>query len=412
MEQRRHFRAFRSTLAVFTIVAGAARSGAGQPPNPHAAEIHDHLEKAAAFLRAKDADSAVRQLDAVLALDPRNAEAYADLGVIAFFKQDFRAAARDLRQALAINPSLAKSQALLGICERRLGDPSAQSILESAFPRLKDKDLRIQTGLELANIYYQAGDLDRAAAAMRSLVDLAPDNVEVLFMAQRVYYELADETLNKLSIVAPGSARMQQVIAERLVNDGNLKDAIGYYRRALQIDPNLPGVHYELAEAIFESAPNDAQAQAQAEAELQAAMNLEGDSSQIECMLGRIARKQSDPGAAYAHYRRAFALAPSDAEAELGLGQSLADMHQPEKALRYLRLAVQSDPLNQEAHYRLAVVCRTLHLSAESQKEFRLFREVKEAQAHTRELYRQMNRTAPESQLDDLSGNKDSLPQR
>src|SRR5579875_3033319 len=176
MEPRRCYRHCRSIVAVLTIVACTARSSAAQPANPHAAEIHDHLQKAAAFLRAKDPYLAVKQLNAVLALDPRNAEAYANLGVIAFFEQDFRNAARDLRQALAINPSLVKSQALLGICERRLGDPSAQSILENSFPRLKDKNLRIQTGLELANIYYQAGDLDRAATMMRSLVDLAPDN--------------------------------------------------------------------------------------------------------------------------------------------------------------------------------------------------------------------------------------------
>ena len=40
-------------------------------------------------------------------------------------------------------------------------------------------------------------------------------------MAQRLYSELADDTLNKLAVVAPGSARMQQVIAERLVNGGD-----------------------------------------------------------------------------------------------------------------------------------------------------------------------------------------------
>ena len=72
---------------------------------------------------------------------------------------------------------------------------------------------------------------------MRSLVDLDPDNVDVLFMAQRVYSELADDTLNKLAVLAPGSARMQQVIAERLVNGGDLKGAIEHYRKALADRP-------------------------------------------------------------------------------------------------------------------------------------------------------------------------------
>ena len=53
---------------------------------------------------------------------------------------------------------------------------------------------------------------------------------------------------------------MQQVIAERLINEGDLKGATEHYRKALEIDPRVPGVHYELAEAILESAPTDAEA--------------------------------------------------------------------------------------------------------------------------------------------------------
>jgi predicted Zn-dependent protease len=91
-------------------------------------------------------------------------------------------------------------------------------------------------------------------------------------MAQRVYSDLADDTLNKLAILAPRSARMQQVIAERLINAGDLQGATAHYRKALEIDPRLPGVHYELAEAILELSPNDPQAQAAAEKELESAV--------------------------------------------------------------------------------------------------------------------------------------------
>jgi hypothetical protein len=74
--------------------------------------------------------------------------------------------------------------------------------------------------LELASLYEQQGDPGATASIMRALGDLAPDNVDVLFMAQRVYSELADETLNKLAVLAPGSARMQEIIAQHLINQG------------------------------------------------------------------------------------------------------------------------------------------------------------------------------------------------
>jgi len=378
------------------LVASALAAMAAQTRTARAASIHDHLREAAGYLRANDPDSAVKEFNAVLALDPGNAEAYANLGVIEFFKHNYKNAAQYLRKALAIDPSLAKTQALLGICERRLGERSAQALLEKSFPALKDQKLRIQVGMELAGIYDQQGDLDRTASVMRSLVDLAPDNVEILYMAQRVYSDLADETMNKLAILAPRSARMQQVIAERLINEGDLKDATEHYRKALEIDPRLPGVHYELAEAILESAPNDPQTQAEAEKELETAVKLDGDTARTECTFARIASRRSDLDGAYAHYSRAFALNPGETEAQIGLGRLLATRDKPQEAAKYLRMAVHSDPLNGEAHYRLASVARTLELKDEAAKEFRLFREIKQTKQDLKELYRQMNKKPPE----------------
>jgi tetratricopeptide (TPR) repeat protein len=382
----------RQLLLVLMLSAIAHTATAAQTVGPQAQDIHDYLRRAAEYLKANDANSAIKEFDAVLALDPKNAEANANLGVIAFLHRDYQNASKYLRNALAVDPSLIKTQALLGICERRLGQSSGEELLEKSFPKLKDKSLKIQVGLELAGIYSQKGNIDRTASVMQSLVDLDPDNVEILYMAQRVYFDLADDTLNKLAILAPGSARMQQVIAERLINDGDLKGATQYYRKALELNPRLPGVHYELAEAVLEAAPNDAEAQAEAEKELEIAVKFDGDSAKTECLYGRIAWRRSDLKGAYAHYERAFALDPNEAEAQIGIGRLLITMEKPEEALKYLRMAVQADPLNGEAHYRLAVVCRNLKLKDEADKEFRLFQEIKDAKEQVKTLYRQMNK--------------------
>jgi Tfp pilus assembly protein PilF len=386
----RHPLALVLMLVVSTLAIMAAQTGASP-----AKEIRDHLQRAAEYLKANNPNLAAKEFAAVLALDPNNAEANGNLGVIAFFRHDYQNASKYLRKALAIDPNLAKTQALLGICERRLGQPSAQALLEKSFPRLKDKTLQMQAGLELANLYYQQGNTDRAAFVMRSLVDLDPDDVEILYMAQRAYSDLADETLNKLAILAPGSARMQEVIAERLVNNGDLKGATEHYRKALEISPQLPGAHFELAEAILESAPNDAQSQAEAEKELESAVKSDGDGARTECMFARIAWRRNDMNGAFAHYSRAFALNPADTEAEIGLGRLLVTMEKPREALKYLRMAVQSDPLNDQAHYRLASVCRQLQLTDESEKEIRLFREIRQTKERIRELYSEMNKKPP-----------------
>jgi Tfp pilus assembly protein PilF len=380
----------RHALALF-LLAGALPFASAQSP----AAIQDHLQKAAAALRSKDPDSAAREFTAVLALDPKNAEANANLGVITFFRGDYKNASQYLRTALAADPSLAKTEALLGICEKKLGDPSAQALLEKSFPRVKEKSLQIQAGMELASIYYQQGSLDRAASTMRSLVDIDADNIEILYMAQRVYSELADDTLSKLALLAPGSARMQVVIAERLINEGDLKGATEHYRKALEMDPHLPGVHYELAEAILEAAPENAQAQADAKKELETAVRIEGDRAKTECMYARIALLRGDTNEAFARYQHAFALSPGDAEAQFGMGRMLATMDKPQEAAKYLRMAIQSDPLNDNAHFRLAGVCRKLGLNDEAEKETRLFKDIRDAKDRLEALYRQMHKKPP-----------------
>ena len=388
---------------VCTLLCGIALS---QTEAPHrASAIKAHLQRAEAALRANDVETASREFRAALTLDPKNPEAHTNLGIIAFFRGDCEAASANLREALSVNPSLANAQAVLGVCLMRSGDPAATALLDKSFPRLTEPKLRMLAGMQLIGIYEQRGELDHAAPVVAALVDTDPDDVNLLYMAQRIYSELADDTLNKLTIIAPGSARMQQVIAERLVNAGDLNGAIEHYRKALEIDPHLPGIHYELSEAILESSPSNPDSKSAAETELQAAIANEGDNASIECELGHIARLRSDADQAYLRYKKAYAMNPVDVEAQLGLARVLMETEKPQEALPYLREAVAADPLNGEAHYRLAAAYRILQMPDDSQKEMKLFQEIKNTKEQVRMLYRQMNRTPkPESEEDMEAG--------
>jgi tetratricopeptide (TPR) repeat protein len=382
---------FRASVWLFAGLLSMTVAMSSQSASSTPALVHDHLRRAEAFLKANDPSSAVKEFEAVLALNPKNAEAYANLGVIAFVQQDCATASGDFRKALAIDPSLVRIQALLGLCEKKMGKPSAEALLEKSFPKLTDKRLRLQVGMELASLYDEQGDSGGTASVMRALVDLAPDNVDVLFMAQRVYSELADDTLNKLAVLAPDSARMQQVIAERLVNGGDLKGAIEHYRKALQINPKLPGVHFELGEAILESAPSDPGAQKEAENEFKTAVNIDGDTAKTECQFGDIAYSQSDLDGAFAHYQRAYQLNPNEAPAQIGLARILMTREKPQEAIKYLRMAVARDPLNGGAHYRLAQAYRRAQMMDEAKKEAKLVEEIKSAKDRVEALYHEMN---------------------
>ena len=384
-------------LLVWSCIAIPASSLPAQQASP-SPELAADLQRAEAALKSNDQATATEQFRAALKLDPANVEAHANLGVMAFFHGDCTAAEREFHSVLRAAPSLTKAQALLAICERRLGQPSAEADLEGSFAKLDDAKLRTDVGIELADLYYQRGELERTATVLHTLLDLNPDNVDILFFVQRVYSELADNTLNKLAVLDPGSARMEQLIAERLINAGDLKDATEHYRKALQINPRLPGMHFELAEALMESSPNDANAQKEAQSELDAAVKVDGDSSKVECEFGRIAFLQSNTDQAFAHYRHAYELNPKDAQAQMGLADLLKMQNKPEEAATYLRMAIASDPFNAEAHYKLSQVDRQLHLEDEQKKELKLFLDIRATKDKIKLLYRQMNpqATAPD----------------
>jgi len=354
-------------------------------------DLGAELQRGHAALDANDQANAAEAFRAALKLDPGNADAHANLGFMAFLHGDCPAAEPEFQSALRTAPDLTNALALLSICERKLGQPSAQADMERAFANLKDQKMRTQVGVQLADFYFQQGDLDHTLPLIHTLVSSDPDNVDLLFFAQRIYSEMADNTLNKLALLAPDSGRMQQLIAERLINAGDLNGAIEHYRKAIAADPRLPGMHFELAEALMDTS-NNAETQAAASRELEAAIQTDGDSASVECALGRIAQLQAGSDAALLHFRKAYELNPNNVEAGLGLAATLADQGKPEEALPYLRTAVQADPMNANAHYRLARVCHALHLANEERQQMKLFEEMRATKDRIARLYRQMNR--------------------
>lgn len=375
-------------LAVFSVFA-ASHALMAQATQP--APLDSALQQADAALRSGNLPLAQQRYQAVLQLDPHNAPALTELGVIAYSHHDCATAIGDLRSALDTSPQLTQAQALLGICEKRLADPHASANLQSAFDKLPDGKLRIEVGVQLADLTYQRGDMDATLPVLQKLLTLAPDNTDILFFAQRVYSEQADNALNKLLLLAPDSARMQQLIAEKLINSGDARDAIAHYQKALAIDPHLPGMHLELAEAYMQSGSDTATWQL-ARQQLQLARDTDGDSSLIENALGTLDQKQGNATQALVHFQHAHQLAPSDPDAELNLGSLLVDQGKLQLALPLLRAAVQGDPMNSAAHYRLARLCHQLHLTTEEARQIKLYREIRQAQDKVAAIHQQMNR--------------------
>lgn len=362
-------------------------------------QIESQSRQAAEYLKQNRPDLAVPEFRAILALDPTNVDAHGNLGAVLFFQGAYADALPQLRAAVKSRPTLWKTRALLGIAEKRTGDPdAARRDLEKAFPNLQEEKIRIQTGLELIEIYSATDDLDKAAATIAVLRKLEPTDPAILYSAYRLYSDLADESLLSLSIVDPKSARMHQAMAHELAKRGNSGEAIENYRAAIKLDPHIPGIHFELAEMLNTvGTPEGLQ---EAETEYKAAITANPQDEQSECRLGEIALRANDLKSASEHYTRAIELQPNDPEANVGLAKVLMSFDQPQKAETLLRHAIQVDPTNPVAHFRLSTIYRQSGRLADAKREVEEYQKYNKMKEQLRELYHDLHRSQTRDEND------------
>lgn len=355
-------------------------------------EIESHNQKAAKYLRNGHPDLAAAEFRSIIDLDPGNVDARGNLGTILFFQGAFEDAIPHLRAAVKLRPTLWKTEALLGIAEKRTGDVDhAERDLEKAFSRIAEEKIKTETGMELIEIYSRSGELDKAAAVVAVLRKLEPTDTNVLFTAYRVYADLSDESLLSLSMVAPKSARMYQAMAHELAKRGSTAESINYYREAIKLDPKIPGIHFELAEIL--RTVDTPENREEAEAEYRAAIQANPLDEQSQCRLGDIALRANDLKAASENYTKAVDLQPDDPEANIGLAKVMMSLNEPQKAEELLKRALKLDPTSALAHFRLGTLYRQSGRTADAKHELEEYEKYKKMKEQLRELYHNLNRS-------------------
>lgn len=378
---------FRCAVAAFLLLAAVFCSA--QASTDQQTEFAAHIHSAEVDLHEKRPDLAIPELQAAALLQPENVQVQANLGVLLFFQGKQADAIPHLRAAINLQPSLTKIQGILGIAELHTQDiENGRKDLETAFPLITEEKFKVQVGLELVGVYTQSGDLEKAAAILAQLKAIAPENPEVLYAAYQTYSDLSGEARLALSVVAPDSAQMHQLLAHEEIKEGNTNRAIEQYRKAIAIDPHLPGVHYELAELL--NTASDPAIKKEAIEEYHIALEQNPQDEKSLYSLAEIAARKGDTKQAYVDYSKAVALAPGDADAKLGLAKILIEMGQDDKALPLLEDAVQLEPTDPTAHYRLSMLYRKKGRIEDARREIALYKQYTEMKDKLRAVYKDL----------------------
>lgn len=248
---------------------------------------------------------------------------------------------------------------------------------QEALPILKksahlvDKQLKYRAVMATARCAMSLEQTETAVEALLVLNREFPRDPDVLFTTTHVYSELASRAAQELAATAPTSHQAQQLDAEAFESQQNWDRAVAEYKKILDQEPHLAGIHYRIGRVFLSKSPAET---VSAKAEFVEELKINPDNASAEFMLGEIARQAGQWDEATEHFSRASKLDEGFQEAYLALGISLNSAGKFADAIAPLRSYVKMQPGDPAGHYQLAAAyARTGH-KPEAEREMALQR--------------------------------------
>jgi tetratricopeptide (TPR) repeat protein len=344
------------------------------------------LAKATKAYQAGDWKIAAEEYERVIRQDPENAGAMAQLG-ISYQKLGMLPEARaSLERALRVNPDLPEVNVVLALVDVDLRQyqaavPLLQSGLENAG---YDTRVRLVAGERLVEIYFSLGKDQAGLGVVEKLLDLAPDNPDVLYEAQKVYATLWNHVAQRLLAKDPASYRIHEVLAEVAEAQGKFPEAEKEYRLVIKMEPELPGFHYKLGRILENADPSPAADEA-ALAEFQQELEISPQDVPTLAEVGEIYLKLHRSQDAAQQFRRCIELEPSYAKAQIGLGKVFLEQHQFAAATAQFERAVRLSPQDASAYYELMIADHRMGHEAAAERALASFQRLsnEERQRHS-----------------------------
>ncbi len=253
-------------------------------------------------------DHAAQIYQAVLAQNPRHAEALHLLGVVAHQQGDYPQACALIGQAIAIQP----------------GVPAYYS--------------------NLAEAYRASGQMEWALACCQTALSLQPDspaaanNLGLTLLATGDAHAAASQFQAALRF-EPDNAMIHNNLGNALRSEGDGVQALASFRRALQLEPNLAEAHTNLGQLLLEQHQPE-----QALSHCREATRLRPDMPETHNNLGNVLRELGQLAEAKVCYAEALRLNPDLGLTYSNMGQAVQEEGLLQDAIAWYQQGLQRDP--------------------------------------------------------------------
>jgi tetratricopeptide (TPR) repeat protein len=304
--------------------------------------VPPELAQAEAAIERKDYASAEPVLQKVVANNPKNYQAWFDLGFVGNALGRTEDSIAAYRKSVAAKPDVFESNLNLGLMLAKTGQPDAEQFLRAAttlIPTANPEEGRARAWLSLGHLR-EKDKPEEAITAYQKAAALQPKNPEPhlsagLLLEKQNRFADAEQEYKQALALDPASWDAMTGLANLYMRGHRFGQAEAMLRKLVASTPNDAGAHMQLGRMLAADGQNEA-----AIAELETALKLApGNAAAERDLADLLAHAQKYPEAE-AQYRALLAAQPNDAELHLALGQALMKQRKFPEAQNQLITAI------------------------------------------------------------------------
>ncbi|HEX9466650.1 MAG TPA: tetratricopeptide repeat protein [Alphaproteobacteria bacterium] len=319
-----------------------------------------HLDEALAHHRAGRLNNAEVIYRDILRAEPRNADVWQYLGLIAHTRGDLEKAVEHIRGAIAIDAQAAAYHFNLGLVLRALNDvPGAIASYRRA---VKLSPELAEAHYNLGNCLRESGDAEGAVAACRRVTILRPTHADAHLNLSRALHaagrlDAAEGAARRAVILDANSASAHFQLGNILQARGRHAEAEGAYREVLRLDPGVGGLHVNLGNVLVAMGDHARAADSFREAMQRDPGDLQAHFGFIRTRLHQGLREE-----AVTAVKAAPAGGPADArdfaEIFIAIGSYFQHLLHWDDAVDWFSKAAVAQPEFTTAHFNLGLACQ------------------------------------------------------